>query len=63
MFKNSLQIRAAKLGPNNSRVGQTLKYMLTLYELQGRWDEAAVCGARALKITEAEFGPDDVNGM
>lgn len=35
-FQRALAIRIAKLGPNHSRVGQTLKHLLTLYELQVR---------------------------
>lgn len=34
-LRKSLEIRQSKLGPNHSRVAQSLKHLLTLYELQG----------------------------
>lgn len=34
---------------------------LTLYEQQGNYEKAAEVGERALKITEQEFGLDDIN--
>ena len=57
----SLRIRETKLGANHSRVGQTLKHLLTFYEENGMYDKAAECGERALKITETVFGLDDIN--
>lgn len=35
VFEKALQIRIEKLGPTHTRVGQTLKHMLTMYEEQG----------------------------
>ena len=35
MFERALLIRVDKLGPTHTRVGQTLKHMLTMYEGQG----------------------------
>jgi len=49
------------LGENHSRVGQTLKHMLSLYEEQGELQKAIDAGERALRITEHEFGLDDLN--
>lgn len=34
-FEKALQIRIEKLGPTHTRVGQTLKHMLAMYEEQG----------------------------
>lgn len=35
-FKQALEIRKKKLGPMHARVAQTLKHMITLYEMQVR---------------------------
>jgi hypothetical protein len=55
-FKRALKIREEQLGPTHSRVGQTLKHMITLYEMQERFKDALECGSRALTISENIFG-------
>lgn len=55
-FKRALKIREEQLGPSHSRVGQTLKHMITLYEMQEKFKEAIECGTRALTISENIFG-------
>jgi tetratricopeptide (TPR) repeat protein len=55
-FKRALKIREEQLGPTHSRVGQTLKHMITLYEMQERFKDAIECGSRALTISENIFG-------
>lgn len=55
-FKRALKIREEQLGPTHSRVGQTLKHMLTLYEMQEKFTEALESGTRALAISEKIFG-------
>jgi actin len=57
-FKRALKIREEQLGPTHSRVGQTLKHMLTLYEMQEKFTEALESGTRALAISEKIFGVD-----
>jgi len=34
---------------------------VTFYERTGKYDQALECGLQALKLTEDEFGPDDIN--
>lgn len=50
MFQKALAIREKQFGPEHSRVGQTLKHMITLYEMQEKWQEALNVGNRALDI-------------
>jgi hypothetical protein len=37
MFLKALELREKVFGPEHSRVGQTLKHMITLYEMQVRF--------------------------
>lgn len=50
MFLKALAVREKQFGPEHSRVGQTLKHMITLYEMQEKWQEALNVGNRALDI-------------
>lgn len=55
-----MEIREAKLGKFHSRVAQTLKHLLTLYELQELFDKALEYGKRASSILARIYGPDSV---
>jgi len=55
-FTRALIIREAKLGPEHSRVAQTLRHLVSLYELLEKYDEAIAACQRAAKITEKIFG-------
>lgn len=51
LYMNTNIYREEQLGPNHSRVGQTLKHMITLYEMQERFKEAEECGERYIQMT------------
>ena len=40
VFQRALKIREEKLGKDHSRVAQTLRHMITLYELQENFQDA-----------------------
>jgi len=59
-FARALKIRENKLGQNHSRVAQSLKHLLTLYELQENFVKACECGQKALKIVEKLKGEESI---
>jgi len=61
VFKKSLEIREKIFGPEHSRAGQTLKHMITLYEMQEKWTEALEVGLKAEVILGKIFGQESVN--
>src|SRR5262245_2253737 len=58
LYKSSLTIREATLGPDHPEVGTTLNNLAALYRAQGRYAEAEPLYQRSLTIREATLGPD-----
>jgi len=56
----ALNIRTKKLGLYHSRVAQTYKHMLTLYQLQEKLKLATDCGTKSLEILSRLYGNDTV---
>jgi tetratricopeptide (TPR) repeat protein len=58
LYKRSLAIREAALGPDHPSVGTSLNNLAGLYRAQGKYDLAEPLYQRALAIREAALGPD-----
>jgi hypothetical protein len=58
VFKRALKIREDKLGRDHSRVAQTLRHMITLYELQERYPSAIQAAQGAWRIAKKMYGED-----
>ena len=58
LYRRSLKIAEAALGPDHPDVALSLNNLAGLYELQGRYADAEPLIRRSLKIKEAKLGPD-----
>mmetsp|Transcript_24246 Transcript_24246/g.26929 ORF Transcript_24246/g.26929 Transcript_24246/m.26929 type:complete len:1179 (+) Transcript_24246:885-4421(+) len=59
-LKEALDIRLQSLGKYHSRVAQTYKHFITLYQAQERWKSATDAGMKALAIIEKLNGDDSM---
>lgn len=57
-LKRALKIREEKYGPHHSRVTQTLKHLVTLFELQEKFTESLKCATKVLTNTGKQSGTD-----
>ena len=57
LYRRSLTIREAKLGPDHPDVATSLNNLAGLYRAQGRYAEAEPLYRRSLTIREASSGP------
>lgn len=60
-FEQALFIRVEKLGMNNSRVLQTLKHMISCYEMQEKLPEALDCAQRAVEVASVLYGEHETS--
>ena len=58
LYRRTLLIREAKLGPEHTDVAQSLNNLAELLRIQGMFDEAEPLYRRALLIREAKLGPE-----
>jgi hypothetical protein len=59
-FNRALKIRETKLGKDHARVAQTLRHLITLYELQEKIPDAIKAATNCLRITKRINGEDSV---
>lgn len=62
-YEQALLIRQEKLGKQSTRVLQTLKHMISCYEMQEKNEEAFDTCKKAKEITDLKFGATSEESM